>query len=138
MNNSRRFALGLATGCVAALAIGVLGFSALRVLWPEYAAAESDKAYNLAMLVSRLSLGGLGTAGAAWIATMITGDSTRAAWWLGGFFFVISLPSHLYYGWSDYPAWYHFVFLGYLIPLAGLTGWAVRACRPTTASRATR
>ncbi|MGH7787032.1 MAG: hypothetical protein ACRERC_09220 [Candidatus Binatia bacterium] len=125
MNSTLRFIASLVVGCVTAVAIATAGFSVLRTLWPEYAAAEPEKAYTLVMLFSRLAVGALCTAGAACATTVIAGDNGRAAWWLGGLFVVISLPSHLYYVWADYPAWYHFVYLSSLAPIAGLTGRVV-------------
>ena len=57
MKNTHRLIAGLVVGCVSAVAIASAGFSVLRALWPEYAAAEPEKAYTLAMLFSRLSIG---------------------------------------------------------------------------------
>lgn len=131
MKRTLRLIAGLVVGCVSAVAIANAGFSVLRALWPAYAAAEPEKAYTLAMLFSRLTIGALCTAGAACVTTIIAGDNGRAAWWLGGIFVVISLPSHLYYVWKDYPVWYHFVYLSYLVPIAGLTARVLRGdCGP--------
>lgn len=135
MKSPVRLIAGLAVGCVSAVAIANAGFSALRALWPEYAAAEPEKAYTLAMLLSRLTIGAVCTAGAACATTIIAGDNGRAAWWLGGLFVVISLPSHLYYVWGDYPVWYHVVYLAYLVPIAGLTPWVFRASTQSYWSR---
>ena len=126
MNSTLRLIVGLVVGCVTAVAIAKVGFSALRALWPEYAAAEPERAYSLTMLALRLSIGALCVAGATAVTTIVVGDDGRAAWWLGGLFVVISLPSHLYYVWKDYPVWYHFAYLSYLVPIAGLTGRVVR------------
>ncbi len=127
MHNTRRLTTGLVVGCLGAIAGAALGFAVLRVAWPAYAAAETDKAYDFAMLVSRLSLGALCTTAGACVATTISGGHPRAAWWLGGVFVVASLPSHLYYSWLDYPLSYHAVYLGYLLPIAVVTGRVVRA-----------
>jgi hypothetical protein len=109
--------------------LGKLGFTALATLWPAYAAADPDKTFSIAMLLSRLSVGALSTAGAACIATIVAADNGRAAWWLGWIFVVISLPVHLYFVWSDYPVWYHVVYLSYLVPIAVLTGRFFRSMR---------
>lgn len=127
MKDTYRLIAGLVVGCVSAVAIAKVGFSVLRALWPAYALAEPVKAYTLAMLFSRLSIGAACTAGAARVTTAVAGDNARAAWWLGGLFVVISLPSHLYYVWQDYPAWYHFIYLSYLVPIAGFTPRLFRA-----------
>ena len=119
-----RFVLGLAAGCVIAVAIAGAGLLAARALWLAYAVAEPHKHYTLAMLLARLAVGALSVAGAACGATAVVGDKGQAAWWLGGLFVVISLPNHLYpgYVWNDYPVWYHLVYLSYLVPVAGLAG----------------
>src|SRR5262245_6345357 len=115
MTATNRLIAGLVAGCVSAVAIASVGFAVLRALWPEYAAAEPEKAYTLAMLFSRLTIGALCAAGAACVTTLIAGDDGRAAWWLGGLFVVISLPSHLHYSWAHYPVWYHLAYLLYLV-----------------------
>lgn len=131
MKGTARLIAALVIGCATAIAIASAGFAILRALWPAYAAAEPDKAYTLGMLFSRLSIGALCAAGAACVATIIAGDSGRAALWLGGLFVVLSLPSHLYYVWDDYPVWYHFLYLGYLVPIAALTARIFRASMRT-------
>lgn len=129
MKSTLRLTAGLVVGCMTAVAIASAGFALLRALWPEYAAAEPTKAYSLAMLFSRLTVGVLCTAGAACVTTIVAGDNGKAAWWLGTLFLVLSLPSHLYYVWADYPVWYHFVYLFYLVPVAGLTARIFRASK---------
>lgn len=125
-----RFIAGLFTGCASAVGIAFLGFSLLRATWPEYVEAEPEKAYTLAMLLARLSVAALLTIGAACVATLVAGDNGVAAVSLGVFFVAVSLPSHLHYVWDDYPAWYHFVYLLSLIPIAWLGARALRALMP--------
>jgi hypothetical protein len=127
-----RLIAGLVLGCVIAVIIARVGFSALRTAWPGYAAAEPEKAYTLGMLLARLAIAAILTAGAACAATLVAGDDGRSAWWLGGLFVLISLPPHLYYVWDDYPAWYHFVYLLSLVPVAGLSGRLLRAASPAS------
>jgi hypothetical protein len=128
MKINQRFIAGLVAGCVTAVAIALAGTFAARTLWPEYAAAEHDKAYTLVMLVTRLAVGAICVASSACLTMIIVKDNKQAAWWLGGLFLVVSLPNHLYTVWADYPAWYHFVYLSYLVPIAGFTGWVVHRC----------
>jgi hypothetical protein len=59
---------------------------------------------------------------AAWIATRVARDAGTAARWLGGVVLAMSLWDHLVRVWADYPAWYHLVYLSYLLPLAVLSG----------------
>jgi hypothetical protein len=129
MKGTVRPLASLVVGCAGGVACAAVGFTILRALWPAYAAAEPEKAYTLAMLVSRLILGALSIAGAAGITTIIAGDNGRAAYWLGGVALLISLPIHLYYEWSSYPIWYHIVYLSYLVPIAGLSARVAEECR---------
>ena len=105
MKSVLRFVASLVAGCVIAIAIAAAGTAVARTLWPAYAAAEPDKHYTLEMLLSRLAVGALCTAGAACVTMIVARDKGRAAWWLGALFVVISLPYHLYpgYVWNDYP-----------------------------------
>lgn len=116
-----RRGVALAAGVATALTIALAATLVARGMWPAYAAAEPHKSYTLIMLVARLSVGALGTAAAALVATIIARDGGAAAWWLGGLFLALSLPLHLR-GWADYPAWYHLIYLSCLVPIAGITG----------------
>ena len=127
MNRAVRWVASLVVGCLVAIAVARGAFAALRSTWPDYAAAEPTKAYTLAMMFSRLGIGALCTAGAACAATLVAADDGRIGWWVGALFLALSAPVHLHTVWNDYPAWYHFVYLGYLIPIAGLSARALRA-----------
>ena len=121
MKITLRLIAALVAGCVTAVAIALAGTFTARILWPEYAAAEAEKAFTFVMLASRLTVGVLCTSGAACVTTLIARDDGKAAWWLGGIFLATSLPIHLYRVWADYPAWYR--------SKAGFTMiMAIRAC----------
>lgn len=128
MKITLRISVALLTGCIAAVALALAAAFLGRTLWPEYAVAEPKKAYSLAMLAWRLSVGALCVAGAAYVATIIARDNGKAAWWLGGLFLAVSLPQHLFRVWADYPAWYHVAYLSYLVPIAGMTGRIAYHC----------
>lgn len=130
-----RFVAGLLAGCATAVAIAKVAFWGLRSTWPEYAAAEPEKTFTLAMLFARLGVAAVLTAGAACVATLVAGDRGRTAWWLGGLFLLLSLPPHLYFLWDDYPAWYHFAYLLSLVPIAGYSGGLVRSAWPANRSQ---
>ena len=121
---------GLLVGCATAVAIAKVGFWLLRIIWPEYAVAEPHKAYTLGMLLARLSIATLLTAGAACATTLVARDKGRSAWWLGALFLLLSLPFHLHYVWDDYPVWYHAVYLLSLVPIAGYSGRFLAATLP--------
>jgi hypothetical protein len=118
-----RFVLSMLLGCLTAVAVAMAATLIARITWPAYATAEPHKHYTLAMLLVRLAVGTLSVAFAACVTTVTAVDNGRAGWWLGVLFLVVSLPSHLYpgYVWKDYPAWYHLVYLAYLVPIAGFT-----------------
>jgi hypothetical protein len=122
-------ALGM--GCATALAIAAVLFSLLRAIWPAYVAAEPDRAYSLGMLFARLSIAAVIMIGAGCAATLVARDDGRTAWWLGALFLLLSLPSHLYTVWDEYPAWYHAVYLLALIPVTGYGGTRFAARKPT-------
>ena len=124
-----RLAAGLLLGCVTAWAIMAAGFSLLRAMWPDYVLADPENAFTLAMLFARLSIFAALIAGAAGVATLVARDG-RAAWFAGGLILLLSLPPHLYYLWADYPAWYHFVYLLSILPIAAYSGRAVRRTLP--------
>jgi hypothetical protein len=129
---------GLLVGFACAAAIASLAFTALPSAWPEYAAAVPAKAFTLQMLWSRLGVAAFLTVASAAAAVLVAGDR-RAAWALGSLFVLVSLPSHLYYVWADYPVWYHAVYLLSLVPLAWLGGRLVPSSlsQPLQAATAT-
>jgi hypothetical protein len=116
-----RVIAGLVVGVLCAAGIARGAFAILQSLWPEYAAAAPDKAYTLPMLWARLGVAALLTLLSAAAATVVAADR-RVAWVLGSLFVVVSLPSHLYHVWADYPAWYHGVYLASLVPIAWIGG----------------
>ena len=132
-NPKVRLFVALAAGCVTAAVIASVATILARALWPDYALAEPTKAYTLAMLLARLLAAAIATAGAGAVTASLALDNHRAVWWLGILFVALSLPQHfpvIGTTWSDYPAWYHFVYLAYLVPIAvlasKLTGRAQR------------
>ena len=124
-----RLVAALVTGCAVVVGLAAVLFGALRAFWPEYAAAEPEKAYTLGMLLARLGVAAVLTVSAAIAATLVAGE-TRAAWILGALFVLLSLPSHLHHVWDDYPAWYHFVYLVSLVPIAWICGRGVGTAFP--------
>ena len=126
MTRSRRIAIGVIAGGLAAVVIALAAAVIARRLWPAYAAAEPTRAYTLAMLCARLTAGAIITACSAGVATRAANNDERAAWWLGVLALSISLPHHVFDVWAQYPVWYHLVYLGYLVPLAGAAGRLAR------------
>lgn len=129
-----RRTVAVIAGCLGAIGIALIAALLARELWPAYAAAEPAKAYTQAMLVARLVVAALCTAGGACLTTAVARDNGLAAWWLGGILLAISVPMHLFRVWADYPIWYHAVYLASLLPVAGLTGRALSLSRPWPAT----
>ncbi len=125
MTPTIRRRIGLVYGALTAITLGVLASFVARSTWPAYAAAEPTRAYTLTMLWSRLVAGAVITSISAIVATRVANDRGRAAWWLGALFLAVSLPHHVFDVWSEYPVWYHLLYLGYLVPIAGISGRVV-------------
>ena len=126
-----RFVAGLALGWVTSWIVLTGGFFLLRVIWPDYAIAEPEKAYTLTMLFVRLVIFAAMIATTAGVATFVAGDR-RVAWIAGGLILALSLPPHLYpgYVWDDYPAWYHLIYLFLILPIAVHSGRLVQHTLP--------
>ena len=126
-----RFFAGLVLGWATSWVILNGGFALLRASWPEYALAEPEKAYTLAMLFVRLLIFSSMIVATSSVATLVAGDK-RVAWVAGGLILALSIPPHLYpgYVWDDYPAWYHITYLLSILPLALFGGQAVRRIFP--------
>jgi len=94
--------------------------------WPGYAAAAEGHRFTFAMLVIRLVAGAFATLAAGAVAGWLARGQWRAILLTGGGVLLVSLVRH-YQIWDQYPVWYHFVYLGYLLPLTALGG---RCCPP--------
>ena len=112
----KRAALAFAVGLVVWLLLISLLDRALRVALAGYAAAEPTMSFTLGMLVSRLVIAALTSLIAGAIAAWIAPASAPVPVLLGLTLLVAVLPVHLRL-WSQFPLWYHVVFLGTLVPL---------------------
>ncbi|MFM5930399.1 MAG: hypothetical protein ACKOPQ_05780 [Novosphingobium sp.] len=119
-SGSRLF-IGVIAGIAAGLSAAALCFAAMRAFWPGYEAAIPQKSYDFVMLIARLLIGLISVVAAAATATRAARDNGQAGMWVGWLVLAASLPNHLYLIWNDYPAWYHFAYLGYIVPAARLT-----------------
>ncbi len=101
-----RILAGLVLGWATSLAILSGGFTLLRAVWSDYAAADPQKAYSLTMLFVRLLIFSSMIAATSGVATLVAGDKP-IPWIAGGSVLALSIPPHLYpgYVWDDYPAW---------------------------------
>jgi hypothetical protein len=104
-------------GAVAWEAAVLLATLAGRLVWPDYAAVETERNFALDMLLSRLAVGALATlVFGAVVAWVVRGDRRTVrvilALWL-----TYSVVDH-YLVWDQFPVWYHLVYLAYVVPLA--------------------
>ena len=101
--------------------IGTAGFFLLRFSWHDYAVAEKETTFTLAMLLSRLALSVVCSVGAGWLAVVVGKGDSKTSWWLGILMVLIFVPIH--YGlWDKFPVWYHLTFLFTLAPIVGFSG----------------
>jgi hypothetical protein len=108
----------IVSGLVAFAIVGGLLILLLRVTWPAYEAAHPTKAFTLAMLLARLTIGASACLAAGAVIMRIAGTTGKAILLCGLVLLLISLTIHLREPvWSQYPGWYHFVYLGYIMPL---------------------
>ena len=112
----KRAALAFAAGLVVWLLLISLLDRALRLALAGYADAELTMSFTLGMLVSRLIIAALASLIAGAIAAWIAPASGPVPLLLGLTLLVAFLPVHLRL-WSQFPLWYHVVFLGTLVPL---------------------
>lgn len=104
-------------GLVCALALGFVCDQAALNLWPAYAAAFPDRAFTLPMQLARLTVGLVGMIAGGFVASALAGQDQRPALWLGLVGLAGGLWVHLQEPtWSNYPLWYHLLYLSYLIP----------------------
>lgn len=138
MTRTRLVAFAFVAGTLTAVAIALAATVVARSVWPAYAAAEPSKAYSIAMLVTRLLVGAICTVSAATVASIVVKDDGRVACGLGALFLLLSLPEHLWRVWAEYPAWYHILYLSYLVPIAALTGRTMSGCGSRITDRSAR
>jgi hypothetical protein len=101
-----------------ALVATLLNFG-LRAGLAGYTAAEPALTFTLGMKVARLILGAFASVAAGAAAGSIAPTRRGTAWWLGAIILALFIPAHIRL-WAKFPAWYHLVFLGTLVPLVAL------------------
>src|SRR3954453_12571967 len=125
MQSRREVAVGALIGIVTFIVVGGTGLAALK-MWPAYAHAAPHKAYTIAMLFARLTNALIACLAAGMAAARVA----RASPWVAGIAILSgSLYIHVVQVWADYPAWYHLVFLAFIVPATVLAGrgWARRS-----------
>ncbi len=98
---------------------------ALRHAWPAYAAAVPSMAFDLPMLIARLSESTLALIIAAAIAARLAPGSRYAPLAMGIVLLAVFIPIHVGI-WSKFPAWYHMTFLTSLVVVSAFAGGLAR------------
>jgi len=111
----RKVFAGLA-GYIGWWIIGAIGFISLRVLWHEYASAESAMSFTFSMQIARLLIGLLCSLGAGIFVSLIIRHRSSVPWVLGVVLLIQFLPVH-YHLWDKFPIWYHAFFLLTIVPV---------------------
>jgi len=99
--------------------IATIGNIVMRLAWPGYSEVEKAMAFTPPMMLARLFLGALASAGAGLVSAWITKGNGRAIVVLAAILLVIFIPVH--YGlWDKFPLWYHITFLLSLVVMTPL------------------
>ena len=125
----RRGIASVLVGLVAWFCVATMVNLALRVSWPDYAAAEKLMVFTLGMQVARLLTGALASLGAGFAAVVVAKGSATPVRVLAVLLLLLFIPVH-YALWDKFPIWYHVVFLASLIPVTLLGA----ACKAKSAS----
>ena len=112
----KRGIVSVLAGLVAWFCIATAVNFALRVAWPDYAAAEKPMTFTLGMQVARLLTGAIASLCAGFVAAVVARESATAVRALAVMLLLLFIPVH-YALWDSFPVWYHFVFLASLIPV---------------------
>lgn len=131
VSTTLRVIAGIFMSLVTFLAVGTVGFIALRIAWPDYAATDAAvnasyaggaaAAFSLPMMAARLIISAISSIVAAWIAALTLRD-TRVAPLAGGLALLAAfIPLHISL-WDKFPIWYHATFLTSLPVLAFIGG----------------
>jgi len=123
----RRGIASVLVGLVAWFCVATMVNLALRVSWPDYAAAEKLMVFTLGMQVARLLTGALASLGAGFAAVVVAKGSATPVRVLAVLLLLLFIPVH-YALWDKFPVWYHLVFPASLIPVTilGAARWASR------------
>lgn len=122
MKDRHRSSLSLLAGLASVLLVMGMGSILARALWPGYTLAASNRTFTLAMLNARLTVGAIAVLFGGLIAARTSHGALLPSVGIGGLVLAVSVPWHVHI-WNAYPAWYHAVYLGYVLPAALMGYW---------------
>jgi hypothetical protein len=96
--------------------VAAAGYWLLRASSADYALAEPTADFTATMLLARLLVGIVCSIVAGAISGAIAGPESLAPAIVGGLMLILLVPIQ-YSVWSDFPNWYHIVFLGSVVPV---------------------
>lgn len=104
----------------------------MRWLLPGYVEVEKAMDFSLSMLAARLLLGAAASLAAGAACTAVNPSSRVAIYLLALLLLALFVPVHVSL-WSKFPVWYHFVFLGSIIPFVVFGASLLRSRRLSAA-----
>lgn len=110
---------------------GVLIGFILPSVWPEYQIANQanltgeGQNFSSSMMIARLFSAAVANVAAGYITVYIA-KVRVIAWFPASVLMLVMLYAHLFVYWSDWPIWYHGIFLMPFIPLYILGGRFVK------------
>lgn len=126
-------AVAIAAGLAAFVIVGGLLLLGLRLVWPGYEAAYPMRNFDTPMRIARLFSGAAAAIAAGAAAARIAGQTGRADLIVGVILLAVSASIHLTDPvWSQYPLWYHAVYLGSLVPLTLFGGRLARRIKASS------
>lgn len=109
--------MALVAGVVAWKAVAELATLAGRLVWPAYAAVETQRVFTLDMFLTRLAVGALATLVFGAVVAWVARGERRIIYLIVAVWLLYSVVDH-YTVWDQFPVWYHLLYLAYIVPLA--------------------
>ena len=128
MPKAIKIVLGVLIGLVVWIVVATVGNLVIRGLVSGYSEAEPAMRFTLPMLLARLSLGAVSSAAAGFVCAASMHSVPNAVKFLAVVLVIFFVPVH-YSMWTQFPLWYHAVFLVSLAPLVLL---GARLTRPVS------
>lgn len=126
-----RLVIGALAGAIAwFVVIAALGV-VVRFVWPEMADIRDMTMLTVPMLVTRLSISGIGSIVGGALAAIIGRDGMIPPLAAGALLLIVFVPYHLTI-WISFPIWYHLTFFASL-PLLSLLGGRLTGTKSATA-----